>query len=55
MESIAITGIVVIGIIILTVILINVPINQIKALGDFFKKFIPSIPFTEIVKLLKKK
>ncbi len=32
----------------------NVPVEKIKALGDFFKNVIPSIPITGILKVFKK-
>lgn len=30
------------------------PNERIKAMGDFYKKILPRIPFTDIIKLLRK-
>lgn len=32
----------------------NVPVEQIKAMADFFRKVIPSIPITGILKVLQR-
>ena len=40
--------------VLMTIIFIFIPNEKIKTIGDFFKKVIPTLPITNIVKLFKK-
>jgi Mg2+/citrate symporter len=42
------------GLIFLTIVLAFIPGHKIKLIGDFYKKVMPTIPFTGILKLWRR-